>query len=660
VRMRLLLVAAALFVSAAIAQQEDAEAPAAREQAVPTATEQIAELEAALARVEATYPDKSALVYQVNVPLARLKLKKALLRSERTYYGLNQVSITEEVQAGLELIAALERGELHEPPRSTLTELAYITQNDGTVQPYYLHIPESYDPSVKWPLIVFMHGYVPSITVLDPWVLSEDVCQIAEDNGCILLIPYGRRNTDFQGVGEVDVFRAMAETRRLLSIDPARIHLSGVSMGGQGAWAMGLRHPGVFAAVTPISGQTDMARWWGWDLEKLPPFKRFLIEWDNAVDLAPSLRGQSFFCQHGENDTLIPVIESRSMVELGKQLGTPIEYYEFSGASHYIYWDLPCFRNAWEWTKDFRLNPSPERVTFKTYSLSYDASFWLTVRQFKRWGIPATVDARVTDGGKRLEVSTSNVAVFDIDLRTCPLAQAEAFRVTVRHGEIVVPPGNDGRLHVELSRPPAAEGGWPPPKRKGLCGPAEDVFNSAFIAVQGTAGTDEENDELARQVGTWAEEWDDFADGQPRVCTDQELADEDMRRFNLVLFGTPETNSVIARLADRLPITIGEHSYTLLGKTYEGEDLGLVLCYPNPLAPDRYVLIYAGELYGRKCSSNHKHDLLPDFLIFDSTRFTTGDTEMCVCGGWFDVDWLPKPDLTWEGDEEPAPAAGTW
>jgi len=152
-------------------------------------------------------------------------------------------------------------------------------------------------------------------------------------------------------------------------------------------------------------------------------------------------------------------------------------------------------------------------------------------------------------------------------------------------------------------------------------------------------------------VGTWIEEWDAFADGTPRVCTDAEISDEDLGRFNLVLFGTPQTNSVLARIAAQLPIQIGDHSYQVMGKTYQGPNLGLVMCYPNPLRPDRYVLIYSGQLHGRKLSTNHKHDLVPDFLIFDSTRFTTGDTEAAVCGGWFDVDWLPKPDLTWEGDD---------
>jgi len=91
----------------------------------------------------------------------------------------------------------------------------------------------------------------------------------------------------------------------------------------------------------------------------------------------------------------------------------------------------------------------------------------------------------------------------------------------------------------------------------------------------------------------------------------------------------------------------------VMDRTFEGANMGLVLCYPNPDQPDRYVLVYSGELYGRKLSINHKHDMLPDFLIFDSTRFTVGDTEANVFGGWFDVDWRLSPALAWEGDTLP-------
>ena len=70
-------------------------------------------------------------------------------------------------------------------------------------------VPADYDPARRWPLIVFLHGYVPDTSLIKPWVLQEAKERVAADNGAILLTPYGRRNSDFQGVGEVDVLRSI-------------------------------------------------------------------------------------------------------------------------------------------------------------------------------------------------------------------------------------------------------------------------------------------------------------------------------------------------------------------------------------------------------------------------------------------------------------------
>ena len=129
-----------------------------------------------------------------------------------------------------------------------------------------------------------------------------------------------------------------------------------------------------------------------------------------------------------------------------------------------------------------------------------------------------------------------------------------------------------------------------------------------------------------------------------RVCLANRAAAE--------LFGTPDTNAIIRRLAAKLPITIGDHRYVIGAKTYEGPDLGLVMCYPNPLNPERYVLIYAGERHGEKLSVNHKHDLLPDFIVFNTRRFNYDDTNEHEVAGFFDMAWRLAPELTWERKKE--------
>lgn len=613
----------------------------------------IAELKVAIAQAQQNRDAQPSVAYRTNYPFACLQLRKAEMTEALRWRSYGQ-SAEDYAKLGLEAIKRIGAGTPYYAEKGKLSELAYIADNDGSAQPYYLHLPTDYDPAKPWPLIVFMHGYVPTISVLDPWVLGENICQIAEDNGAVLLIPYARRNTDFQGVGEVDVLASTEEVKALYNIDPLRVYMSGVSMGGMGAWNMTLRHPGMYAASTPISGHTDMHVWWprvrpDWPVSRddIPPFRRFLVEWDNPVDLVQNAANQQIFVQHGEKDTLIPVEQSRTIVQEARKLGISIKLHEFKGEGHYIYWDEPCFRNAWSWQKQFKLDPSPRQIIHKAYSLEYGTSYWLQITDFVQWGKPATVNCTVTGNGSGLRITSQNVRQLRVNVQQSPLKKINEFDLLVNGKRAAGRDQADGDLYVQCDDTAVPERQWPPRKRKGLCGPVEEVFDTAFLVVIGSGGDEEVARKTLADALTWAEQWDSFADGVPRVMADTQVTDADIAQYNLVLFGTPGTNSVLARMADKLPITIGDHEYEVRGKTHAGPDLGLVMCYPNPLAPDRCVAIYAGELYGAKCGINHKHDLIPDFIVFEGKQYNYDDTNRHLVAGYFDMNWDLSPDLTW-------------
>lgn len=618
-----------VFVSAAYAQQ-DAEA-----------------LEKAVQQLQAASPPPLAKAYEMNLPLALLAAKKLrLLETGQPLLGRDEIT-RQILDEGRSALQRARGGQLPTLVPGTLGELAYITENDGTVQPYYLYVPENYTPARKWPLIVFLHGYVPSITVLEPWLPSPQQCSLAGKYGCMLLIPYGRRNTDFQGIGETDVFAALEAVQRHFPVDHERLYLTGVSMGGMGAWNIALRHPGVFAAVTPMCGQTDMFRWWGWSREAMPPWKRWLVEWDNALDQVPNLRGQNVFVQHGAADTLIPVEQTKLMVTAAEQAGTPVKVHYFPDESHFIYFNDESYANAWSWVRQFTLQPNPRRVDFKCYSLAYNKAFWLKIVELSEWGKPGQVSAEVAADGKSVKITATNIAQLEIDTRQAGLT-GQQLNYTW-NGRTKSTPIKDGlaRLWPQPIDPMGLSSIPPLMKRHGLCGPCEDVFNTRFLVVQGSGGNEEQKTQLATQIAKWCKEWDAFGDGLPAVKLDTAVTSQDIANCNLVLFGTPETNSILARIADRLPIKIADHCYAIDGKTYQGSDLGLVMCYPNPLNIGRYVLIYSGERYGEKCSINHKHDMLPDFTIFTTRSFGQDDVNDALCAGFFDMHWAVDRTLYW-------------
>ncbi|MCX7421843.1 MAG: hypothetical protein NT013_20160 [Planctomycetia bacterium] len=64
---------------------------------------------------------------------------------------------------------------------------------------------------------------------------------------------------------------------------------------------------------------------------------------------------------------------------------------------------------------------------------------------------------------------------------------------------------------------------------------------------------------------------------------------------NLVLFGDPGSNAVIARILEELPVKWTQNSIEVAGKKYNPAQHGLSLIYPNPLNPNRYVVINSGH-----------------------------------------------------------------
>ena len=148
---------------------------------------------------------------------------------------------------------------------------AYRSEVDGTLQPYALYVPPSYDAAKAWPMVVGLHGSGSNHLLhrrrlfglgnapgeQDYDAIRTDVSY--PDVGFVVLAPYGRgESAGYYGVAEADVLRAMDHVQRAYHVDPDRVHLTGLSMGGGGTWHIGLRYPDRFASISPVCGVADM------------------------------------------------------------------------------------------------------------------------------------------------------------------------------------------------------------------------------------------------------------------------------------------------------------------------------------------------------------------------------------------------------------------
>ncbi|UCD56719.1 MAG: hypothetical protein JSV16_12945, partial [Candidatus Hydrogenedentota bacterium] len=192
-------------------------------------------------------------------------------------------------------------------------------------QRYAVYVPEEYDGSRSFPLVLALHGGGG-----DHWVgmkmvtgCSDLLVGAQESNrhffprrlppDFIIASPFGHgyKGPGYRGRGEYDVMKVLKGMLSHYNIDENRVYLTGSSKGGRGTWEIGLKYPELFAALAPVCGGTGVAR-------KLP---------DNAA-------GMRIFAFHGAKDLFVPVGESRAMVALLTQLGIPVRYFEYEELGH--------------------------------------------------------------------------------------------------------------------------------------------------------------------------------------------------------------------------------------------------------------------------------------------------------------------------------------
>lgn len=107
-------------------------------------------------------------------------------------------------------------------------------------------------------------------------------------------------------------------------VDPGRIYVTGISMGGSGTWDIIARYPEMFAAAVPLNGVSDPAS-------------------------APRIAHIPIWAFHGRTDPISDVNNTRKMVSALRQNGGSCEYTEYADFSHDI--DGVTYRNSglWDW-----------------------------------------------------------------------------------------------------------------------------------------------------------------------------------------------------------------------------------------------------------------------------------------------------------------------
>jgi pimeloyl-ACP methyl ester carboxylesterase len=495
---------------------------------------------------------------------------------------------------------------------------------DDSDQPYALYLPKILVPGKRYPLVISLHeedsnhrmnlrrvfgvsrpGEIDSANMRNfPPVPDVDF---------LVAAPYARGTMGYQGIAEKDVYDVLAEVERRFPVDEDRVYLTGISMGGGGALRLALTRPDVWAAVAlicpqPVRGVEELA--------------------GNALNLPLRIF-------QGDLDPIVPVDSARAWHRRLVDLGVPADYIEYPGVRHNA-WDL-AYRNGaiFEWFAGHRRSRAPGRVRFTTRAYRYSAAYWLRIDGLTP-GTLSAIDA-AWNGKTTLKVETQNVDAFTVSLEQPPDAP---IAVTIDGLNLRVKPAPSLSFIKTVTR--WRQGFYTPPaKRPGAEGPIAEAVAGRHIYVYGTGGAPGADEiEARRMVAERAAAWSDARRKLSLVLAvkpDTAVTAADLDTADLVLFGTAETNSLIARFRSSMPMALSSAA----------ADYGLLFIAP---IGKHYALVSSGLPWwtGAETADRGGYALLPsqprllstfgDYILFK------GSLASVVAEGRFDQNWKLPPD----------------
>jgi dienelactone hydrolase len=537
-----------------------------------------------------------------------------------------------------------------------LVTRGYVSKIDGSVQPYGLVVPPSYSPTAphRWRVDIWLHGR--NETLSEVAFLTDRMKTPGEFTPAdtIVLHLYGRYCNANRFAGEVDLFEALDAVRGQYAVDEDRIVVRGFSMGGAAAWHIGAHHAGLWAAVAPGAGFSETAEFLKTpraEVDAMPAWARALWHWYDATDYAVNFFNTPLVAYNGDQDGQKQAADAmeRAMAAEGLRLarvigpGTAHRYHPESKRRIAAIVDAAAARGR---------EAAPRKVRFTTWTLAYNRMKWVVVDALGRHWERARVDTEVT-GASAVEAKTANVEAltFEMPPAACPLDPSRRVTVTIDGQRVTVDgPLSDRSWSAHLRR---TAGRWAATKddaasglrkRHGLQGPIDDAFLDSFLFVRPTGKANSE------AVGKWAEaeltraiaRWRATFRGEARVKDDRDVTDADIAASNLVLWGDPGSNSVMARIAGELPIAWSEAAVAVGAARYAAATHAAILIYPNPLNPKRYVVLNSGFTFREVANANNarQHPYLPDYAVVDvSTPPDERTPGKIVTAGFFDERW---------------------
>lgn len=522
----------------------------------------------------------------------------------------------------------------HEAPWTRETGLVvrgFRSQLDGTVQPYGLVIPKNYvfDGEKSLRLDLWFHGRGETLSEMAFMEQRSKSVGYYAPKDTIVLHPYGRYSNAFKFAGEVDVWEAVAHVKTQYRIDDDRLSVRGFSMGGAGCWQFAHLYADQWFAANPGAGFSETPEFLKtFQNEILKPYwwEEKLWRWYDSDDNALNLYHVPLIAYSGEEDRQIQaaqVMEKALAKEgmnllhiIGPEMGHKID-----PASQVLIEEKMA--SLAEQGND----KLPKVINKVTHTLKYNRQYWLTITEMNEHWEPSRVHAEII--GNKIVIQTKDVMGLSFKMKAgyAPFELRSPVMVEIDGQSMEAPkPASDRSWTYEIHR---VRNKWKSGAREleglakhhGLQGPIDDAFMSSFLMVTPTRKP------MNETLGKWVEEeqvralkhWRQHFRGHARVKKDSEITEEDIAKHNLILWGDYASNKVIAKILARLPLKWDHQEVSIGEKVFDAKSHAPILIYPNPMNPEKYIVLNSGFTYREYAYLNNARQvpMLPDWAIVD-------------------------------------------
>jgi hypothetical protein len=479
----------------------------------------------------------------------------------------------------------------------------YRSQIDGQLQYYFFYAPKTIGKDHPKPLVIEIphNAYQAVIPDDKPDTLGAKKSEQDIDYQCKLqflknrdanyltklgllcdeydyacLWPFARFRQFDAPLAIADTLECLDDAERIYKIDQDRIYPRGFCKGGNNAIMFAESYPDRFAAVSSINLTLGI-------------LSGSNQEWQTINDIGSRV-GNMLYTPlqmfHGTFYPHSPTWQSNQFLALCNKNEIPASLELQPGDTQWA--DRDEHRLSFDYFRNKKRIQKPSMVSFSTGQLKYSSADWVRINSLSKPAHIGSIQAQL-DKSNRVILSTENVGEVELLREKMPDAFA-----AIKHWDVIINGiksnydiGKNGRMVLQIEPIAPQEGLY---KNRNIEGPISHAFAQPFLLVQGSRGDIAAQKSIEQVVESIEKSWKKNYFVGCRRKKDRDVTAEDIRNLNLILVGDRNSNVILDRIGDSLPLSINPKEVTIGDRTYPGKAL-ITAVYPNPLNTNRYVVI---------------------------------------------------------------------